>query len=383
VKITKEEIKLRRAWISQLYVEHESVCWAYRIKLSRPIIEVSNSETEWGSWDADFRTMRFSSHFIREHSWDVVINILKHEMAHQIVSEMLDSVDGHGDLFRRAGHMIGLPQEFSKASGDIPRKLMDFRKEEIVSDNVRILEKVKKCLSLAQSNNENEAFIAMKKANELIEKYNIERIEQGSDSKYVHAIINHKKKRIENYQRSICLILKDYFFVEVVYSYLYDADNGETYKTIEILGTAENVIMAEYVYHFLLNQLEILWNAHKSKRGYRSNKKKRSYWLGVLRGFGDKLAHLETDHGNRQKPDTEELTTTSALICAQDKMLTHFLDMRFPRLHNHKPQSTTLDRSTFRAGIKDGKQLTLHRGVTQNSSFQGKLLSIKQNRSED
>lgn len=70
----------------------------------------------------------------------------------------------------------------------------------------------------------------MKKANELIEKYNIERIEQKSDSKFVHAIINHKKKRIENYQRSVCLILKDYFFVEVVYSYLYDAHNCETYK---------------------------------------------------------------------------------------------------------------------------------------------------------
>jgi hypothetical protein len=378
VKLTKEEIKLQRAWISQLYVEHESICWAYKIKLSRPIIEVSNSETEWGSWDAEFRTMKFSSRLIREHSWDVVINILKHEMAHQIVTEILDSVDGHGDLFQRACHMIGLPQEFSRASGDIPRKLMDFRNEEIVSDNARILEKVKKCLSLAQSNNENEAFIAMKKANELIEKYNIERVELGSDSKYVQAIINHKKKRIENYQRSICLILNDYFFVEVVYSYLYDAENCETHKTIELLGTVENVIMAEYVYYFLLNQLEILWKAHKAKRGYRSNKKKRSYWLGVLRGFGDKLAHIETDRGNHKKQDTKDVVTTSALICAQDKMLARFLGMRFPRLHSHRPQSATLDRSTFKAGIKDGKQLTLHKGVTQNTSFQGKLLPINQ-----
>ncbi len=377
MNLTEEEIKLRRAWVLQLYREHESICWGYKVKLNRPIIEISDLKTYWGYWDVDFRTIKLSANLIKEHSWDVVLNILKHETAHQIVSDIFNSDDGHSGLFQRACQMIGVPQEFCGASGDISRKIVDFRKKELDSKNAKMLEKVRKLLSLAQSNNENEAFLAMKKANELIEKYNIERIEQKSDSKSVHAIINHKKKRIENYQRSICLILKDYFFVEVVYSYLYDAHNCETYKTIEILGTIENVLMAEYVYYFLLNQMDILWIEHKLKTGNPSYRKKRSYWLGILKGFGDKLGQLEKTHQDPKKPDHSGLKTTSALICAQDKMLSLFMGMRFPRLHNHRSQSATVDHGTFKAGINDGKRLTIHRGITQSGGFQGKLLSAK------
>jgi len=376
VNLTREEIKLRRAWISQLYDEHEFICWNHKVNLKRPIIEIYASNTHWGSWDAELQTMNLSVNLIMEHSWDVVVSILKHEMAHQIATDIFNSVDGHGDLFQRACRMIGVPEEFWGAGGDIPRKLTDFRESKIDSENVRILEKVRKLLSLAQSNNEHEAFLAMQKANELIEKYNIERIERNKDSRYVYAIVNHKKKRIENYQRRICLILKDYFFVEVIYSYLYDAVNRETYRTIELLGTKENVLIAEYVYCFLLNQLETLWKAHKRKTDNRSSKNKRSYRLGVIEGFRNKLHQMERKR-NYHILNNSELKTTSALICAQDKMLSDFKSKRFPRLSTYRSQAATLDYGTYKAGINAGKQLTIHRGINQNGGFQGKLLSAK------
>lgn len=375
MSFTAEETSLRRAWVAQLNREHEWICWGYRVKLKNPIIEISGSRSQWGLWVPDYRTIRLSSDLIKEHPWDVVINILKHEMAHQVVSEIFLSLDGHGDMFQRACRMIGLPREFWGASGDIPRKLTDFREEASRSPKARALEKVRKLLSLAQSNNENEAFLAMKKANELIEKYNIERLGQEGNSRYVHAIINHKKKRIENYQRSIGLILKDYFFVEVIYSYFYDAHCCETHRTIEILGAVENVLMAEYVYYFLLNQLEVLWKNHRKETGYPGHRKKRSYWLGLLKGFGDKLAGLEKGRQAVVKRDNDESKTTSALICAQDKMLTHYKKMRFPRLENLRSQGATLDRRSYETGISDGKRITIHRGITQKGGFQGRLLS--------
>ncbi|MBN1226371.1 MAG: DUF2786 domain-containing protein [Deltaproteobacteria bacterium] len=375
MSLTREAINLRRAWTTQLSDDHEIIGWSYKVKLKRPIIEVYDSDTHWGDWNPTFRTMRFSVDLILGHSWDVVINILKHEMAHQIVTDIFNSVDGHGALFQRACQIIGVPDEFRRAGGDIPRKLTDFREDNIDSDNVRILEKVRKLLSLAQSNNEHEAFLAMKKANELIEKYNIERIEQNKDSQYVHAVINHRRKRIENYQRYICLILKDYFFVEIVNSYLYDAVNCETYKTIEILGTRENVLIAEYVYYFLLNQLEILWKSHKHKKG-NGAKNKRSYRLGVIKGFRDKLHQMEKKRSYHNL-DNSEFQTTSAMVCAQDKMLSIFVGKRFPRLTNYRSQASTLDYGAYAAGINDGKQLTIHRSITKNGGFQGKLLSGK------
>jgi len=345
------------------------------VDLKRPIIEVNDSKSHWGDWDASLRTMRLSANLIMEYSWDVVINILKHEMAHQIVTEIYHSVDGHGDLFQRACRTINVPEAFRGAGGDIPRKLQDFRDDNTDSDRGRILEKVRKLLSLAQSNNEHEAFHAMKKANELIEKYNIERIEGNRDAQYAHAVINHKKKRIENYQRRICLILQDYFFTEIIYSYLYDAINRETYRTIEILGTRENVLIAEYVYYFLLNQLEILWKAYKGKKNNRNARNKRSYRLGVIEGFRDKLGQMEKKRHHYPSGKPEQ--TTSALICARDKMLSEFINRKFPRLMKYRSQAAALDYKTYTAGMSDGKQLTIHRGITKKGGFQGKLLSAK------
>jgi len=375
VNLTREEIELRRAWTTQLYDEHELIGWTYKVDLKRPIIEVYDSKSHWGDWDASLRKMRLSVSLIMEHSWDVVINILKHEMAHQIVTEIFKRVDGHGDLFQRACRMIGVPEAFRGAGGDIPRKLKDFREDRIDSDKGRILEKVKKLLSLAQSNNEHEAFHAMKKANEFIEKYNIERIERNRHAQYVYAVINPKKKRIENYQRRICLILQDYFFVEIIYSYLYDAINCETYRTIEILGTRENVLIAEYVYYFLLNQLEMLWKAHKGKKGNRNSKNKRSYRLGVIEGFRDKLRRMDKKRHHYHSGNPEQ--TTSALICAQDKMLSQFINRKYPRLLKYRSQAAALDYKTYTEGMSDGKQITIHRGITKNGGFQGKLLSAK------
>ena len=89
MNLIEEEIKFQRAWVSELYSEHESICWSYKIDLPRPIIEVSNSKSEWGSWDVDSRTMRVSAFLIKRHPWDVTLNVFKHEMAHQIVTDLL------------------------------------------------------------------------------------------------------------------------------------------------------------------------------------------------------------------------------------------------------------------------------------------------------
>ena len=376
MNLTEVEIKLRQAWASELIEEHESVCWQYKVGLSKPIIEISNSQMEWGSWDSDFRTMKVSANLISGHSWDVTVNVFKHEMAHQIVTDLFDRGDGHGDLFQTACKMIGVPKEFRGSKGDIPRKIVDFRTQAKDSANGRMLEKIGKLLSLAQSKNENEAFLAMKKANELIEKYNIDRIEQDTDSKYVYAIISHKKKRVENYQRRICMILKEHFFVEVVYSSLYDASDCQTYRAIELLGTAENVLIAEYVYYFLLNQLGVLWKVHQSRKSVRGSKNKRSYWLGVLKGFGDKLDQ-QAKIRKRYKPEVRGTKTMSALICAEDKMLARFTRIRFPRLSSYRSQGATIDHRTYQIGIDEGKRLNIHKGINRKDGFQGRLLATK------
>ena len=357
-----------------MYREHESICWRYRVRLPRPMVDISNSRREWGSWDNDSRTIRVSSAVIKEYSWDVTLNVFKHEMAHQIVTDIFGADDGHGPLFERACHMIGVPEAFRGAGGDEPRKRVDFRDEVVASENVRMLDKVRKLLSLARSGNENEAFLAMCKANELIEKYNIDRIEQDRAANMAYAIIHHKRKRIENYQRRLCLILKDHFFVDVVYSYLYDPAACQTYRTIELLGTVENVRIAEYVYYFLMNQMEFLWKVHQSKTSAPASRNKRSYRLGVIKGFHEKLDLQAMERNRGYAPEGGVPKTLSALILLKDRALREFTEMRFPRLSTYRSAGASIDYQTFQAGLDDGKQLNLHRGIQHQDGFEGRLL---------
>ena len=373
MNISKNEISLRRAWTAQLYREHKEVCRNYRVNLSQPVIEIVDSKKILGQWNGEFRTIKISSHLIKKYSWDMVIQILKHEIAHEIVDEIFQCKEIHGEMYRKACDMIGVPEEFRSASGDFPDTVRRFVDKRFYSDKTKMLEKVRKLFSLAKSLNENEAFLAMKKAHELIEKHNIQRIEKGDGSRYVYEIITLKKKRTASFQRRICGILIDFYFVDIVHSYQFDHESCQTYKTIEILGTPENVRIAQHVYFFIINQLNIMWDIHQ-KNAKTRNKSKRSYWLGVLNGFRKKLEEIEKNKCQINEAQYSDGKTISALIIAKDKNLIRFIKMRYPRLISYGYQSVRIDHKTYQAGIKDGKKLVIHKGIEENNGNRGKFL---------
>lgn len=366
------QMPLRRAWIEQLYREHERICWQYGARLPVPIIEINDSSSKWGSWHPSGKTIKISARLILLHAWDVVINILKHEMAHQAVSELFRSHDAHGKTFEEACDLLGVPQEFREASGDLPRIILDICERAVGSPHRNLLMKIEKLLALAQSCNEHEALLAMEKANFLIAKYNIRRIEQGGQDRYESHIINHKSKRIENYQRKICSILSNHFFVKIILSDLFDAEQCCTHKTIELLGTSENVLIANYVYSFLLAQMNSLWQQFQLSH-QTTGRQKRSYCLGVLDGFARKLA------GQNQKAFDTTMhhaapAPLSVLVCNKDQGLSRFMEQRHPRLSQKKFAAAKVYRQEYEAGCSDGRNLTLNKGLTSDDGFQGRML---------
>lgn len=369
----EQQASFLRAWARELHREHESICWRYGIELAKPMIEISGSSARWGSWDPESRTIRISEALIRKHSWDTTLNVFKHETAHQIVTELFDSGEAHGPLFERACGMIGVPGPFRKAAGDEPHGVEQAADCGTGPENIRMLEKVGKLLSLAGSGNEHEALLAMQKATELIEKYNIDRFEQNRTSDFIYTIINHRKKRTENYQRRICLILQKHFFVDVVFSSLYDPADLRTYRTIELLGAVQNVRIAEYAYHFLMNQMEILWKTYKRKT-VAPGRNKRSYRLGLIKGFGDKLDLQAEQRRGARNPGSGADGKIHALIPAEDRALREFVKKRFPRLSRSRAAGVRIDRITYLAGVDDGRKLNLHRGIHRKEEYNRRLL---------
>lgn len=348
----------QRLWALQLIKDYEDIIFQYRLKLRRPLIEITDSESFWGRWDPLYRKIELSQKLIENHSWDIVLATLKHEMAHQIVSEIFSSDDSsHGDIFQEACDLLGLEKEYRSASGDLPRTIVHWKEQQQFENS--ILTRIEKLFSLANSDNEHEASLAMKKAQELLSKHNISECPQQD---YVYLIINSKKQKLHGYQSRIGSLLMNYYYVDVVLSELYDASSHQVHKTMEILGSKENVLIAEYVYHYLMATLESLWTSYKSKTGA-TRHHKRSYFLGLLSGFEKTLAK------NQETEDAKLGTTSKALINANNKQLKQFVGQRFPRLQKKTSNRSRYDYGAYRSGQSEGRNITINKGVRQGSSI--------------
>jgi hypothetical protein len=364
--------KLQHLWLQQLQLEFEEICVTYGVHLSLPVFEISNGERELGAWHPETRTLRISRHLIINHSWSITIQVLKHEMAHQLCTEQLRSAGTpHGVPFQQACELLGVLPEFRRA-GTIVVDIVEQAggRSKISARGRECLARVEKLLALSQSNNEHEAALAMQKAKELIEKYHIREVGTGQECRYGCAVIDRKRKRIESYQRRICTILHDFFLVRVVLSNLYDPLQHDTYKTIEILGTKENVTIAEYCYHFLENRLASLWklNRHRFKGSLRTEKN--SYYLGLLRGFHQKL---QEQRENKVDPGAD--SRLGKLIVAEEKRLEIFVGTCYPRLRKAAKSGVKVYGTTYNEGIKTGKTITFAEGLSGKGTTYGGLLS--------
>ena len=358
-------------WARQLKQEFETITWNYRIGLLAPGFDISSSKTRYGSWNPHDCTIEISEHLIRNFSWDVVLNVLKHEMAHQICSQIFKVPnDGHGEIFQRVCNMIGLDPAFRSASGDLPEgiKYVDNPGPE-TREARRFTEKIRKLLALAQSSNEHEANLAMAKAAELMDKYNLRMAREDIRKGYGNIIINHKKKRIERHQRKIAQILRDFFYVDIVYSYMYDPELDTEHKVIDIMGKRENVEIAEFIYYFLERKIRELWKANRKNFKGKGIRARNSYYYGLLEGFYKKLQEQ-----NRKTSMTVNLQgrgTTSALVVASDAELNRFVSRRYPRLSKYSASKVRIYMDSYQQGISDGKKITIHSPLHSHDGAKG------------
>ena len=364
---------LTRIWTEQLYREFDNICFHFSVKLKKPLIQISDFKSRWGQWDPNLRLISLSRALITGYAWDVVLEILKHEMAHQIVNEVFYLSDHtHGDDFQRACQMLGVTSWAAKAGGDLEQEIPTWKDRLLTNDEERLLQKAEKLLALATSSNEHEALLAMSKVRELYEKYNLEQIRLRTSRQHVHVIINSKKRRLAPHHSMIAGILINHFFVEVVFASLYDASSCTEYKTLEIIGTRENVQMAEYVFHFLQNNLQQLWHAYQA-RTHVSHKSRSSFFLGILAGFDEKLAQ---ERQVKAEPAAHALVTENRRMLMEARSeLKDFVHFRHPKLVTRSWSRTTRDRGAFELGKKEGARLNLNRPMASGGSGGIRLLN--------
>lgn len=391
-----------RSVILELNREHEYLCHTRKIKLRPIAIRLFDSESHWGRFDELTWTISISRRLVREFSWHQVLGVLRHEMAHQLVAETYPQAgqsrpthgrpDGnrpHDARFAEACRRLGVPDQYAKAGLDLTTCDIDWRTEKRDEATERILEKVQKLLALANSGNEHEAFLAMERVREIYARYNLEQSESSAAAGFVHLVITHRKKRMESWEQKTVSILIEHFFVKIVIQQLFDAESGEHHHAIEIVGTRENVLMAEYVYHFLLNQVEFLLKQAVSAAGIPFSRRQRnSYRVGILTGFASKLKAAEKKqekkqqspaHGTAsQSPDgTKDLALVGKAIARfqDDPRLEDYLAEVYPRLRNTRARAITINADAFAAGRQAGATITLHKPVNGKMENRGHVLT--------
>ncbi|MHC4813698.1 MAG: DUF2786 domain-containing protein [Planctomycetota bacterium] len=340
------------------------VWWQYyndlytRCALEEPVMRITSATSRLGEWNRDLRILSISQVHIEQDPWLEVMDTLRHEMAHQYVDEVLRVTDEppHGPAFRRACELlrVGLRPE-----DENHRKHDD-----------RIVQVVSKLLALAGSPNEHEARLALTKARELLLRHNIAAAEVGAsgDRRFGLRRLGPVRGRHHHYETVIGTLLRDYFFVRVIWVHTYDPHRDKAGSVLEVHGTETNLEMAEYVYQYLTNTLGLLWGEYQktARRGKRTRgpHERLRYFAGIVEGFRDTL---------RQQANTME--QQHALVFKGDQQLDHHVRYHHPRLESRRTGGTRTTRA-FEDGKREGRNLRLRKPITASrNGTSGPLLT--------
>lgn len=369
--------------VLELNREHEYICRVRKVNL-RPIgIALFDSDTLWGQFDGRTRTIFISRKLVNEYSWQQVVGVFLHEVAHQFVDEQspkgFHSDKPHSAKFKEACRRLGVPDQYARAGLDLQNSNLDWKMEPRNEATEKILDKAKKLLSLANSTNEFEASVAMERVRELYAKYNLEHLDALSKEKFVHLVITHHKKRMESWEQRTISILTEHFFVKVLLFKQFNAKTGSHVHAVELIGTRENVLMAEYVYHFLLRQVEHLLKPAVASDRPLGRAERTSFRLGVLDGFDKKLkSSLQKKVDQATITNQAQLTVIGEALekFRKDPYLEDYLSEIYPRLGHRRGSSFEVDDNAFAAGHAAGRSINLNKPISTSTGNQGKFLSV-------
>jgi hypothetical protein len=377
-EIRKNRQRLVRLWDERIILEFNHICFTYRVKLKIPILSVRDNLTKkWGLWNPETRELFLSSSLIETQAWFVVIEVLKHEMAHQIVTDIFRVDEAHGVYFARACEMLGVKGWAAQPTADLPESFTDWKNTPTkeTDETERLLRRVEKLLALASSSNEHEASAAMQRVQEIYARYNLDRLSftkgGAAGASMVSLVISYRSKRVARHQMMIASLLNDFFFVRIIHIGQFDAATLSEHKAIEILGTRENVLMAEYVYYFLNRRLDALWKNYRSVNEV-YGRLKSSYLVGLLSGFRETLERTTiVNEDNPQGPPT----SVTAIVAMKDYQLEGFVSFRYPRLTNFRRSGGGYDSRLYEEGKAEGRRIVIHKGITSEDGNRGKLLN--------
>lgn len=290
-----------------------------------------------GQWEPRDRRISLQRAFVRAATWGQVVEVLRHEMAHQYVSEVLKAEEpAHGPRFQGVCARRGIDR---KAAG-LPTDT------DVAGE--RLLRKVRGLLALANSPNAHEAEAAARTARRLLAEHDLTLDPSGTSYTFVQ--VGPAKMRFDAWEKALASVLSRHFGVQALYATAFLPDRAAWGRILELVGSTDHVAVAAYVHDALRTLAEGQWRAYKKARGLRSDGARRTFLYGLMRGFDESLTREAVE-----SPGT-------ALVRRDDPELRTYFRKRHPRLSTGSGYTVYVTEE-LEAGRDAGRSLQIRPGV--------------------
>ncbi len=319
-------------------------------RCSYPIrVMIYNQKRELGYFDPSFYELGFHECLIHA-SEEKLTQLIRHELAHYMTFiNHGEHVASHGIEFQKFCLQMGWKEAVSRATF-----CLEIEDHPLDLAESQIFRKIKKLMALASSSSPYEAEQAMLKAQDLMFKHNIESnaLDGLDEEKFVlKRVIKQKKEDAK--MSAISRILTTFFVMPVVH-------RGTDATYLEILGTSDNVEIAEYVAGFLLSELDKLWKQAQKQSGLKGAVAKNSFFRGISLGYCEKVESLKKSY----YPEMNR-----SLLCIEKKLI-EAKEMAYPRLITSTSRRRHCSKSAS-LGESLGRNMNIRSAIPPSTPFIG------------
>lgn len=304
----------------------------------------------WGMWHPTERMLRLNEKLFKNFEWGAVQRVLRHEMGHMVVSEIFKfNPEGccHGEHWKIAMAAVG---------EENPRRCdsIDFLGGLKGTELSPMADRVRKLMAKGSDTNlsKEEAELFMEKAQALMSRHQLTMKDiMGTDKVWVKRPVGMYFKRWPNWMGTLGVVVGEIYNVRSIRTYAYINGVGLRYY-LELFGEPDNLDIAEYVFHAVLNNGKVLFaealrehnercatdpnylsqNQRWSYNGGGMRRKKfteASFMLGLVMEWRDKMMR------NKRKLDEElgrEDASYSIVATANSKLLGEMYGEAYPNV---------------------------------------------------
>lgn len=322
-----------------------------------------HANARFGCWFPERRLIELHERLLLTFPRDSVVEVLRHEIAHQVISELLGGDRAgltHGEDWKRIARLLGCDDRAESCDSALRAHARD--------TDQGMIERVRKLMDHGRNAGTTtaEAAAFLRKARELMMRHQIAQRDLDEhaldQTVYTQRPVGQLFKRLPGYYHLLGGLLSDHYFVHYIQLWTRVMVDGKfDYRThLELFGEAQHLDVAEYVCDQLLQRADVIWNGTRrelKKRGERPSK--RAFMNGLFTGFSDSLEK------EKEREDIELPPETRALILRVSAHRDRKYRDAYPKL---RLSSLSISKdASHEAGYETGQKLKIRPGVGSGS----------------